>query len=221
MRLGPGSAAVCSLAAVAATAAFVTMAQVPPPHRCIGSGGIGPDAQPAAVLVLVEDLENGDSNQLLLKATTQMAKQLSPDDLVGLTNGTDYAQLAVPLQPVGDGKHLAQVLSQVDSIGDPASYEPAFEAAAAALEGRGEIKQVIVLGDGDADPPDPATLERLVESGAEISAIGVDYDHNPAQMQAMKAIATHGQGTFQVVPDGNSASPALTRTLCWGGLRSR
>ena len=214
MRLGPGSAAICSLAAVAATGAFVMAAQVPPPHRCIGSGGVGPNARPAAVLVLVEDLENGQSNELLLAATTRMARHLSPDDLVGLTNGSNAAQLAVPLQPVGDGRHLAQALSQVQSIGDPGSYEPAFEAAAAALEGRGEIKQVIIMGDGDADPPDPATVDRLVQGGAEISAIGVDYDHNPKQMDAMKAIATRGHGTFQIVPDGNSASPALVRTLC-------
>ncbi|HEV3233757.1 MAG TPA: hypothetical protein VG329_04330 [Candidatus Dormibacteraeota bacterium] len=212
MRLPAGAAGICGTAALASLAAFAS--GTPPPTRdCIASASSGPGRH-ASVIILVEDLEGGGAqNQLLLDATNTAVSHLSPQDSIGFAGNTDKAELPVPLQPVGDRRAVSDAVRSVQDISDPDSYDPAVKAAAAALAGETGVKEVILIGDGDAKPVDPATLNLLRGQGATVSTIYEQAAANdkPDQMQQL---ARDGGGTYQSAGAAANTPDVLSKAVC-------
>ena len=152
---------------------------------------------PVAVMLVMETVESPAGDLVLRGAARQLVANLSPEDLVGVTNGA--TGVLVPLQPVGNGKKVEQEIMGIPSFGDPPSYVPYIEDAAGALAAHPNYtKYIFVLGDGDADDPLPAPsfMAGLVRQGITVSAVGADVHDNPRYMANMAAIAAEGGGRF-------------------------
>lgn len=153
------------------------------------------DKQPVAVVLVLESVESAAGDGVLRAAASSMVHHLQPQDMLGVTDALHG--LTVPLTTVGDGRALAGRVASIAQFGDPASYDPYIQAAAAALQAHPEAKRhIVVLGDGDADAVSPSLLAGLVAQGITVSSVGVDIDHNEGQMAAMRDIADAGHGRF-------------------------
>jgi len=183
-------------------------------RTCIGSGSGGGAAgsQAAAVVILIEDVESNAGNSVVFDAATAFITRLSPNDLIGFTD-TEGKPLA-KLQPAGSDASKASLVKQFINIGDPGSYAPFVQQARDMLANRPEVKQVILMGDGDASPPPPELLSEMTRKGITVNTVGVDIDHSPDQMKAMQDIAAQTHGRFFFGSDVAKAASALITVAC-------
>ena len=150
-----------------------------------------------AVMLVLETVESPAGDLVLRGAARQLVANLSPQDLVGVTNGE--TGVVVPLQRVGNGKKVEADIMGIASFGDPPSYVPYIQDAATALAGHpGYTKYIFVLGDGDADDPlpTPSFMAGIVHQGITVSTVGADVHGVPQFMANMAAIAAEGDGRF-------------------------
>ncbi|HTV11421.1 MAG TPA: VWA domain-containing protein [Acidimicrobiales bacterium] len=151
---------------------------------------------PVAVMLVLETVESPAGDAVVRSAVSQLIANLSPQDLVGATNGS--TGVAVPLQPVGNGKRVENEIANI-SLGDPPSYVPYLQEAASALDHYPEAtKYILLIGDGDALFPLPSAsfISNLVHEGITVSTIGTDVHGSPLYMSYMAAIAAEGNGRF-------------------------
>ncbi|HXW81060.1 MAG TPA: hypothetical protein VEJ84_16275, partial [Acidimicrobiales bacterium] len=152
---------------------------------------------PVAVMLVMETVESPAGDLVLREAASQLVANLSPQDLVGVTNGA--SGIIVPLQRVGNGKKVEADIMGIPSFGDPPSYVPYIQDAAGALAAHPDFtKYIFVLGDGDADDPlpPPSFMADIVRQGITVSTVGADVHANPQYMANMAAIAAEGDGRF-------------------------
>ncbi|MDA8303109.1 MAG: hypothetical protein M0005_16590 [Actinomycetota bacterium] len=159
---------------------------------------------PIAVMLVLETVESNIGDEVVRSAARQLVANLSPDDLVGVTNG--MSGVVVPLQRVGNGKKVESEIGNIPDFGDPPSYVPYMQDAAGVL-GRypADSKYIVLMGDGDADfpLPSPSFMSGLVRGGITVSTVGADVHGSPLFMSYMAQIASEGNGRFY---DSESAS---------------
>ena len=148
---------------------------------------------PVAVMLVLESSESQQGDQVLRGAAEAVIDQLTPRDQVGVTNGSGSG-VVIPLAPLTD---KAKVKSTIDTmnLGDPASYTPDLNAAAAQLRKvNASIKHIILFGDGDAIDDYQSVITKIHDEGVTVSIVLVySFGSNPAMMQAM---AGWGHGKF-------------------------
>jgi hypothetical protein len=116
---------------------------------------------PVAVMLVLESSENDVSDRVVRGAAEAVIDQLTPKDLVGVTNAFN-GNVAVPLTALTD---KAKVKAQIDAmlLGDPPSYVPDLNAADAQLaKTSAALKHIIMLGDGDATYGDYQTAVQAI-----------------------------------------------------------
>ena len=172
---------------------------------------VSPSAQPQVVLLMVETVETSEGDAAVQQATLGVMSQLGPNDRVASLNPDGSGLLLQPTR-IGDIKNPDEVVQQVVNIGDPGGYNDAFLQAEEALKNRPEVKQVVIIGDGDASPPDPGVVERMVSEGFITNAIGVNIDSNPDYMDGMRMIAERGRGRYLEAADAGGAASLLARS---------
>ena len=159
---------------------------------------------PVAVMLVLETVESSVGDLVVRSAARQLVANLSPDDMVGVTNG--ISGVVVPLQRVGNGKKVEKEITNISDFGDPPSYVPYMQDAAAALDRHpGDSKYIVLMGDGDADfpLPSPSFMASLVHQGITVSTVGADVHGSPLFMSYMAQVAQEGNGRFY---DSESAS---------------
>ncbi len=156
------------------------------------------DKPKVAVVLVMETMEDPQADQVALGAAEDVIAQLSPRDLVGVTDGRQG--FVVPMTSAADKKSIDQKL-QSATLGDPPGYLSFLQMAFNALQQTdAPVKHIIVLGDGDAnsDPPQAVQgfLQQALAKGVTTSAVGVNV-HGVAQyMSYMQDIARWGGGRF-------------------------
>jgi uncharacterized membrane protein len=151
---------------------------------------------PVAVMLVLESSESQQGDQVIRGAAEALVDQLTPRDQVGLTNGMGSTTAVIPLGPLTD---KAKVKAAIESmmLGDPPSYAPDLNAAAAQLRKvNASLKHIILFGDGDSYDPTSyqSVITKIHDEGVTVSIVLVDSSgSNPAMMQAM---AGFGHGKF-------------------------
>jgi len=149
---------------------------------------------PVAVMLVLETMENTHGDQVLRGAAEAVVDQLTPRDMVGVTNGTTGTPL-IPLSPLTDKAKIKAAINSM-GLGDPPSYLPDINSAAQELKtAKASIKHIIVLGDGDATQGDyESAITAIHQQGITVSTVAAgSFGTNPAFMQA---IANWGGGRF-------------------------
>jgi hypothetical protein len=86
----------------------------------------------------------------------------------------------------------------IDGIqpGDMRSFDRTLQMAHAALaQSSASIKHVVIISDGDPDPPAAALVRQIQQAGITVSAVCIN-PHNPRDVQVMQAVAHEGGGNF-------------------------
>jgi hypothetical protein len=148
-----------------------------------------------AVVLVLETVESTGGDVVMRSAVKQLVAKLSPQDLVGVTDG--LKGLVVPLQRVGNGAKLEKEIADIKNFGDPPSYVPYLQIAARALEGHpGTTKDIVLMGDGDAVLPSATFVAGLVREGITLSGLGLAMNASPDDMVLMSIMAGEGKGRF-------------------------
>jgi uncharacterized membrane protein len=151
---------------------------------------------PVAVMLVLESSESQQGDQVIRGAAEALVDQLTPRDQVGLTNGMGSTTAVIPLGPLTD---KAKVKAAIESmpLGDPGSYSPDLNAAAAQLRKvNASVKHIIFFGDGDSYEATAyeSVITKIHDEGVTVSIVLVDsFGSNPGMMQAM---AGFGHGKF-------------------------
>jgi hypothetical protein len=117
---------------------------------------------------------------------------------------------------VGISEYRNKLLAAVDCMtpGDMPDFEPAMllaEQGFAGLQNKQvAVKHMIVLSDGDPDPPLAATVARLRAMGVTISTVAVDA-HGTAESQKLSQLAVAGNGTYYSVKKSTNPVKTLPR----------
>jgi uncharacterized membrane protein/Mg-chelatase subunit ChlD len=152
-----------------------------------------------AVVLVMETMEDARADQIALSAAEAVIDKLSPDDLVGVTDGR--SGWLVPITPVSKKAEINAKLES-GSLGDVPSYLPFITLAGDALHKTdAPLKHIVLLGDGDADGARlsaelQAKLQALLNEGITTSAIGIDVHNSPPSMTYMQDVARLGGGRF-------------------------
>jgi uncharacterized membrane protein len=149
---------------------------------------------PVAVMLVLESTESGQGDQILRGAAESVIDQLTPRDLVGVTNG-NMGSIVVPLGPLTDKAAIKKKIEAM-ALGDPPSYSPDLSAANDQLKGAtASIKHVILFGDGDAPDRDyQSQITAMHGRGITLSTVAIAA--NSFDAATMQAMAGWGHGRF-------------------------
>jgi uncharacterized membrane protein len=149
---------------------------------------------PVAVMLVLESSESQQGDQVVRGAAEAVIDQLTPQDKVGVTNGT-MGTVVIPLTTLTD---KAKVKAQIEAmnLGDPPTYIPDLNAANDQLANTSAaLKHIILLGDGDATLGDYQTvIEGIHGHGITVSTVAIGSDTGGAGL--MQAMAGWGHGRF-------------------------
>lgn len=147
---------------------------------------------PVAVMLVLESTESPNGDQVLRGAAEAVLDQLTPRDMVGVTDGTGI--IVAPLTPLTDKAKVKAAIESM-SLGDPPSYVPDLNAAAQQLgKTKASLKHIILLGDGDARDNYEPVITSLHNNGITVSTVAAgSFGTDPVLMQQ---IATWGHGRF-------------------------
>jgi hypothetical protein len=150
---------------------------------------------PVAVMLVLESSESQQGDQVLRGAAEAVVDQLTARDQVGVTNGTGSGTVVVALGPLTD-KAKVKAAIEAMMLGDPPSYTPDLNAAAAQLRKvNASVKHIILFGDGDSyDANYQSVITKIHDEGVTVSIVLVDSFGSDAAM--MQAMAGWGHGKF-------------------------
>ena len=148
---------------------------------------------PVAVMLVLESTESGQGDQVLRGAAEAVVDQLTPRDMVGVTNGS-MGTVVVPLAPLTDKAAVKRKIENM-GLGDPPSYTPDLNAADQALTHiTASLKHIILLGDGDAVDNYQPVITAIHAHGITVSTVAIASIMSDAGL--MQEMAGWGHGRF-------------------------
>lgn len=160
----------------------------------------------------MEETSGGVSKlEIAKEATMRSIEMLSPGDNVGVLIFDDTAKWVVPLAEMTDSQAVINQVATVRSGGGTNIYAGLKAMANVLPTSEGNIKHVILLTDGGADP---AGISELVKGlnqndGITISTVGVGRDAAPF----LPDIAVDGGGRYHFAADPASIPQIFTEEL--------
>ena len=151
---------------------------------------------PVAVMLVLETSESPNGDQVLRGAANAVIDQLTPRDLVGVTNGMG-GNIVVPLTRLTDKAKIKSAIAAMQ-LGDPPGYGADLNAAAAQLEkSKASLKHIILLGDGDATNDNyKPIVDAIYKKGITVSTVAAgSFGTDPL---LMRQIAQYGHGRAYV-----------------------
>src|SRR5690606_40168869 len=127
--------------------------------------------------------------------TLQAMRVLHPRDLVGALayDHTGRDQWLFPLTPAGEYERLALKVNAAQ-IGDMPGFGATMRMALDALQQTdAALKHVIIISDGDPQPPPPALLASYQAAKVTVSTVTV-FPHGNVDSQVMREIAAATSG---------------------------
>ena len=165
----------------------------PPANRQILQG---------ALAMIVHSCEMPQGNYWGQKVAEAAIEALSSLDMVGIVefvNGTGTVW-ALPMQVVGD-KLAAMAATRQLRFGDMPEFAPAMQMALQGLQGvEAGNKHVIIISDGDPQPPTQSLLNAYVDSKITCTTVLVG-PHVPTARGTMQTVAHVTGGEFYIVED--------------------
>ncbi len=182
-----------------------------------------------ALALVMHSIEMPDGRFYGMKTAEAAVDALSRLDLIGI-NEFDYraggSAWVHKLQEVGDGGAVRRAIRNL-TFGDMPDYGPSLEMALVALSNvEAGAKHVIMVSDGDAQPPSQKLLQQYRKNRITISTVGV-YPHSGMDTSRMQGISKDTGGRHYEVntPSGLGKihqifikeAQTVKRSLIWEG----
>ena len=154
-----------------------------------------------ALALVMHSIEMPDGRFYGIKTAQAAVDALSRLDLVGINEYDPRAGGSAwvhPMSVVGDGVAVRQSINNL-TFGDMPDYTPSIQMAYNALiQAQAGARHVIVISDGDAQPPPNKLLDQFRKAKITISTVGV-YPHSGMDMATMRHMAEYTGGTYYAV----------------------
>ncbi|MCX5662731.1 MAG: VWA domain-containing protein [Planctomycetota bacterium] len=163
----------------------------------------------AALVIVLHTCEFPDGNDWAKKITKQAIRVLGKQDDVG---ALDYSynggvSWIFPLTPAGEYDKLATLINSA-SPGDMPSFHTIIDPGVTALEkSDAASKHMIVISDGDPQPPTNELLARCVAAKISISTVAI-FPHDGQTQATLSGIASATGGRYYFPNDPNQL-PAI------------
>lgn len=111
------------------------------------------------------------------------------------------------LQLVGDKTAMRTAIKGVQPSDMP-TFDPTMKMAAEALIGvKAETKHMIIISDGDPQPPQDSVINAIKDNGITVSTVGI-FPHDPSTVATLEKIAYQGGGNYYY-PKTSSELPRI------------
>ena len=151
-----------------------------------------------AVALVIEDLEEPGNVNMSIEAAKAVVDLLDPQDQIGVEDCSGIWR--IPMQPVTDKAKIKGIMSTLQDMNDPPTYDPyIIEAGRVLSNTSAQVKHIIFLGDGDAineSGQNTASLQNLKKQGITLSTIATGADAQGAQFLA--SLSSIGGGSAYV-----------------------
>jgi uncharacterized membrane protein/Mg-chelatase subunit ChlD len=181
-----------------------------------------------ALMLITHSVEMPSGVSWGKKTATAAIDALSRLDLAGIVEyqGGSSATLVHPLSEIGDGSAIKRSINRL-VFGDMFDYSAAFTVAIAALQNADAgAKHIILISDGDAQPPTTQQIQTMKKSKITVSTVGV-FPHSKGDLGNLKSIAEGTGGNHYEVTDDNGLghivqifikeAQTVKRALIWEG----
>ena len=144
-----------------------------------------------ALVIVMHTCEFPDGNRWGVKIAKAAVDTLGSYDEFGvLYYGPQGEQWRVPLARVSDRVRIKSIISGLQA-GDMPSFDSTLRMADAALaKSRASVKHIIIISDGDPQPPQTSFLQAITAKGITISTVAVF----PARRLLLEDPREHRQG---------------------------
>jgi uncharacterized membrane protein/Mg-chelatase subunit ChlD len=159
-----------------------------------------------ALAIVLHTCEFPEGNTWGKRITKQAIKVLGSQDEVGVLvfnwggGGNQGVSWLFPLTPASE---TDMMFKKIDSaqIGDMPSFVPTMQMGLAGLQkSDAAVKHMIIISDGDPQPPPPATVAAFQQSQISITMIAV-FPHGGNDISKMKSIASVTGGRYYFPQD--------------------
>jgi uncharacterized membrane protein len=180
-----------------------------------------------ALAIITHSIEMPDGVNFGKKTARAAVDALSRLDLVSLIEFDGSAAVRrFPIAEVGDGTAVGKAIQNL-AFGDMPDYNAPMALALQELAGvQAGIKHVILITDGDAQPPTPRLIQQFNKERITVSTVAV-YPHWPNDLRKLQAIADATKGRHYEVTTtaglGNivqifiKEAQTVKRSLIWEG----
>jgi len=155
-----------------------------------------------ALVLIMHACEMPEGNFWGKRVAVAAVKTLSRLDLVGILayNWKGAGDWVFPLSPAGDKEAVISAIKQMQ-MGDMPSLHTHLQAAYNKLKDCDAAqKHVIVISDGDPQPPSAQLLSQCKQAGITCTGVAV-FPHSPADVQSLLRVAKATGGRFYDVKD--------------------
>ncbi len=161
-----------------------------------------------ALTIILHTCEFPEGNTWGKRITKQAIKVLHPQDEIGvLVYGSTGEQWLFELTPAREYPSLAKKINGA-TIGDMPNFASTMQMAFDGLKkSDASAKHVILISDGDAQPPSPDLLAKFKTNMITISTISI-FPHGGREVQIMQQIAASTGGRYYF-PDDPSLLPSI------------
>ena len=156
-----------------------------------------------ALAIVLHTCEFPEGNTWAKRITKEAIRVLSKQDEVGVlayVAGSD--QFIVPMQPAANYEAMVPAINGA-LIGDMPAFGPAMSKGLIGLKGSdASAKHVIIISDGDPQPPAPPLLKEYVDQQISCSMVSI-FPHGGAEVATMRQIAGATGGRYYSPTDPN------------------
>ncbi len=157
-----------------------------------------------ALAIILHTCEFAQGNEWGKRITKQAMKVLSSRDEVGVLV-FDYqggVKWLFPLTPAGEYERLVTLVNAAQ-IGDMPSFVPTMQMGLAGLQkSDAATKHMIIISDGDPQPPPPSLIKQFVAAKVTVSMIAIN-PHGGSDISKMRSIAQLTGGRYYFPKDPN------------------
>lgn len=154
-----------------------------------------------ALALCIHSIEMPDGTFYGKKVSEAAVSRLSRLDLVGINEynwNTGRHEWVYEMAPVGDGTAVRRAINRL-TFGDMQDFTPSFQQCFDALmKAEAGQRHMIVISDGDPQPPPASLLQRFRDNRITVSTVGV-YPHSTGDLSRLEEIARFTGGRFYSV----------------------
>jgi uncharacterized membrane protein len=158
---------------------------------------------PKGALVLVlHTCEFPEGNTWAKRITREAIKVLGAQDEVAAIDYETGENWIFRLTPAGQYDKLSRLIEQAQP-GDMPSFDRTMQMALAELsKSDAATKHVIIISDGDPQPPPPAVIQKFVDSQISVSTVAI-YPHGGMEIGLLREVAKATGGRYYYPSDSN------------------
>jgi uncharacterized membrane protein len=155
-----------------------------------------------ALVIILHTCEFPDGNTWAKRITKEAIKVLGKQDDVGVIYYGMGAQWLFPLTPAGEYEKLVPLINKCEP-GDMPDFQTSMQIGLDGLkESDAAVKHMIIISDGDPQPPTPALLSAFKQENVTVTTISI-FPHGGTEVQILETIANATGGHYYNPKDPN------------------